>query len=249
MTDTLTFSWPFFATKCDLQVFPLKPPLTLQFNIIIGTWKKMSPVPASDHSAAFSLLSQSVSQLLVHRTRYVNVGKNTMISIISKTTELILDSFLLIRIGNLQFSLVCGCIPDGLKSSPAGQKRCSGPSYIARFLATGMLSSFRVRWAGWSPSWLVPLSATDDSRSKLILPSGLGYSIGVQSLAGFSWCASRPGRENGARLVTKCSLSPSRDKATCGCADSEATRNEPHCWAENKFFIHSEQSGQKKSSL
>lgn len=82
-----------------------------------------------------------------------------------------------------------------LTGSPAGQKRCSGPSYIARFLATGMLSSFRVRWAGWSPSWLVPLSATDDSRSKLILPSGLGYSMGVQSLAGFSWCASRPGGE------------------------------------------------------
>lgn len=75
---------------------------------------------------------------------------------------------------------------------PAGQKRCSGPSYMAKFLATGTPSSFRVRWGGWSPSWLVPLRATEESRSKLILPSGLGYSIGVQSLAGFSWSASRP---------------------------------------------------------
>lgn len=78
---------------------------------------------------------------------------------------------------------------------PAGQKRCSGPSYMAKFWATGMLSSFRVKCGGWSPSWLVPLSATEESRSKLILPSGLGYSIGVQSLAGFSWCASRPERQ------------------------------------------------------
>lgn len=63
---------------------------------------------------------------------------------------------------------------------------------MERFLLTGTLSSFRVRWGGWSPSWLVPLRATEDSRSKLSLPSGFGYSMGVQSLAGFSWLASRP---------------------------------------------------------
>lgn len=89
---------------------------------------------------------------------------------------------------------------------PAGQKRCSGPSYIARFLATGTESSFKVRWGGWSPSWLVPLRATDESRSKLILPSGLGYSIGVQSLAGFNWFASRP-ETQWAWLVMKCQFS------------------------------------------
>lgn len=48
------------------------------------------------------------------------------------------------------------------------------------------MSSFKVRWAGWSPSWLVPVKATDVSKSKLILPSGFGYSIGLHSLAGFS---------------------------------------------------------------
>lgn len=69
---------------------------------------------------------------------------------------------------------------------PAGQNRCSGPSYMDRFLFTGTLSSFRVKCAGWSCSWLVPLRATDDRRSKLICPSGFGYSIGVQSLAGLS---------------------------------------------------------------
>lgn len=91
---------------------------------------------------------------------------------------------------------VGGCCSGAALNLPAGQKRCSGPSYMFRFLATGMLSSFRVRWGGWSPSWFVPLRATDESRSKLNLPSGLGYSIGVQSLAGFSWSASRPEREN-----------------------------------------------------
>lgn len=63
---------------------------------------------------------------------------------------------------------------------------------MARLLATGILSSFRVRWGGWSPSWLVPLRATEESRSKLSLPSGLGYSMAVHSLAGFSWAESRP---------------------------------------------------------
>lgn len=96
-----------------------------------------------------------------------------------------------------------GSSSEAVVDLPAGQKRCSGPSYMARFLATGVLSSFRVRWGGWSPSWLVPLRATDESRSKLIFPSGLGYSIGVQSLAGFSWFASRPARD-WAWPVTKC---------------------------------------------
>lgn len=107
-----------------------------------------------------------------------------------------------------RFTVVCTltyCVSsaDAVVDLPAGQKRCSGPSYIARFLETGMLSFFKVRWAGWSPSWLVPLRATDESRSKLIFPSGLGYSIGVQSLAGFSWFASRP-ETDWTRLVTKC---------------------------------------------
>lgn len=66
-----------------------------------------------------------------------------------------------------------------------------------------MLSSFKVRCGGWSPSWLVPLNATEESRSKLILPSGLGYSIGVHSLAGFSWFASVPEKDF-VELVTKC---------------------------------------------
>lgn len=84
------------------------------------------------------------------------------------------------------------CTGEAPAALPAGQKRCSGPSYTARFLLTGTPSSFKVRCGGWSPSWLVPLRATEESRSKLILPSGLGYSVGAQSLAGFSWLASRP---------------------------------------------------------
>merc|ERR1719357_763182 len=39
---------------------------------------------------------------------------------------------------------------------------------MARFLSTGTLSSFRVRWAGWSPSWLVPLRATVFERPWLL---------------------------------------------------------------------------------
>lgn len=104
----------------------------------------------------------------------------------------------------LQPDRLCGwCSSEAMMMLPAGQKRCSGPSNMARFWPTGTLSSLRVRWAGWSPSWLVPLRATDESRSKLIFPSGLGYSIGVQSLAGFSWCASRPETER-AWQVMKC---------------------------------------------
>jgi hypothetical protein len=39
---------------------------------------------------------------------------------------------------------------------------------------------------------LVPVNATDSKRSKLISPSGLGYSIGVHSAAGFSFVLSAP---------------------------------------------------------
>lgn len=100
---------------------------------------------------------------------------------------------------NLDRMLEISKRPDGplLKNTqfcylPAGQNLCSGPSNTARFLLTGMLSSLRVKWAGWSCSWFVPLKATDDRRSKLIFPSGFGYSIGVQSLAGLSWAKSGP---------------------------------------------------------
>lgn len=51
---------------------------------------------------------------------------------------------------------------------------------------TGTSSLFRVKWAGWSPSWLVPVNATDDNKSKVITPSGFGYSIGLDSAAGIS---------------------------------------------------------------
>src|SRR3546814_8893067 len=43
----------------------------------------------------------------------------------------------------------------------------------------GTDASFRVRWTGWSSSWFVFDRNTDDSRSKVIFPSGLGYSIGL----------------------------------------------------------------------
>lgn len=72
----------------------------------------------------------------------------------------------------------------GTLNSPAGQNRCSGPSNFAKFTSPGTESSLSVRWAGWSWSWLVPVSATDDSRSKESSPSGLGYAIGVHSEAG-----------------------------------------------------------------
>ena len=32
----------------------------------------------------------------------------------------------------------------------------SGPANLAKLRSCGTLSSMRVRWAGWSPSWLVP---------------------------------------------------------------------------------------------
>ena len=69
---------------------------------------------------------------------------------------------------------------------PAGQNRPSGPSNISKFFFTGTVSSIRVKCGGWSASWLVPVNATDESKSKEIVLSGFGYSIGVHSDAGFS---------------------------------------------------------------
>lgn len=77
---------------------------------------------------------------------------------------------------------------------------------MARFLLTGTLSSLRVRWAGWSPSWFVPLRATELNRSKLISLSGLGYSIAVHSAAGLRESASLPAsklREGGICTLKK----------------------------------------------
>merc|ERR1719174_1871054 len=76
--------------------------------------------------------------------------------------------------------------------TPAGQKRCSGPSKTARLRATGTESSLSVRWGGWLPSWLVPVSATDERRSKDTSPSGFGYSMGENSEAGLSLSWSAP---------------------------------------------------------
>ena len=83
----------------------------------------------------------------------------------------------------LQFSVLSS---KSFCHSPAGQNLASGPSNTARFLLTGTVSSLRVRWGGWSPSWLVPVRATEVSRSKLMTPSGFGYSIGLHSDTGFS---------------------------------------------------------------
>ena len=95
----------------------------------------------------------------------------------------------------MQFcAFICNLIPSpssfGTYSyTPAGQNRCSGPSNTAKFRSTGTLSSRRVKCAGWSPSWSVPVSATEESKSKVILSSGFGYSITSHSFAGFreSW--------------------------------------------------------------
>ena len=43
-----------------------------------------------------------------------------------------------------------------------------------RLTAIGTVGSFSVRWAGWSSSWLVLEMNTEDSRSKVSMPSGLG---------------------------------------------------------------------------
>lgn len=69
---------------------------------------------------------------------------------------------------------------------PAGQNLPSGPSYRLRFVFTGTESSNNVKWAGWSPSWFVPVNATEDKISKLIFPSGFGYSITETSVLVFS---------------------------------------------------------------
>jgi len=55
---------------------------------------------------------------------------------------------------------------------------------------TGTESSNNVKWAGWSPSWFVPVNATEDKISKLIFPSGFGYSITETSVFGFSFSLS-----------------------------------------------------------
>lgn len=68
---------------------------------------------------------------------------------------------------------------------PAGQNRPSGPANVVKFLFTGTVSSSKVRCGGWSASWFVPVSATEDSKSKDISLSGCGYSIGVHSDADF----------------------------------------------------------------
>jgi hypothetical protein len=39
---------------------------------------------------------------------------------------------------------------------------------------SGSVGSLSLRWHGWFSAWLVPERNTDDRRSKLITPSGLG---------------------------------------------------------------------------
>ena len=102
----------------------------------------------------------------------------------------------------MQFcAFICNLMPSlsslGTYSyTPAGQNRCSGPSNSAKFRSTGTLSSRSVKWAGWSPSWFVPVKATDESKSKVSLSSGLGYSITLDSFAGFKESWSPWGCEN-----------------------------------------------------
>ena len=56
---------------------------------------------------------------------------------------------------------------------------------------SGTAGSLSVRCAGWSSSWLVLETNTEESRSKVSTPSGFGYAIGVQSDLGrsVSWSA------------------------------------------------------------
>jgi hypothetical protein len=49
-----------------------------------------------------------------------------------------------------------------------------GASYLARLMLMGTEASFSCRWQGSSSSWLVLERNTDDRRSKVSLPSGLG---------------------------------------------------------------------------
>jgi hypothetical protein len=51
---------------------------------------------------------------------------------------------------------------------------------------TGTDASLSVRCAGWFSSWLVLLTNTDDSRSKVSWLSGLGYSMRGHWSAGFN---------------------------------------------------------------
>src|SRR3984957_17439103 len=46
--------------------------------------------------------------------------------------------------------------------------------------------SATLRWTGWSSSWLVLDRNTDDSLSKVSLPSGFGGAIGAWAFAGSS---------------------------------------------------------------
>lgn len=80
------------------------------------------------------------------------------------------------------------CIPksDPLALLPAGQYLASGPPYRGRLMASGSLALRRRRWGGWSCSWLVPLRNKEVFRSKVRLPSGLGYSLGAACAAGAS---------------------------------------------------------------
>src|SRR5690606_3741406 len=61
--------------------------------------------------------------------------------------------------------------------TPAGQYRWAGSSYFGRLCWIGMFGSVSLRWTGWFSSWLVLDRNTEDSLSKLSLPSGFGYSI------------------------------------------------------------------------
>lgn len=55
------------------------------------------------------------------------------------------------------------------------------------------------------PSWLVPVNATDDNRSNVILLSGFGYSIGLHSFIGFNrlWSGAPCEKVHGSRPPIK----------------------------------------------
>ena len=60
------------------------------------------------------------------------------------------------------------------RTRPPGSSALRGPRTCARLTCTGTDGSFSVRCAGWSSAWLVLEMNTEDSRSKVSLPSGLG---------------------------------------------------------------------------
>lgn len=76
---------------------------------------------------------------------------------------------------------------SGYSYTFAGQKRDSGAPYTAYDVSAGTFSmpSLMRRCAGWSPSWLVPERARFVRMSNDSLPSGFGYSIGANPVAGF----------------------------------------------------------------